>query len=107
MPENLSVQIDPELHAALHHKCQTMNVPVLDKGVVRRFVEGLGNNARNARLTDEQRDALAILELPPDNALFISDETLNLLMTRRLPRGIISIITSRIKRFVPLRYQGR
>ena len=80
---------------------------LLDKGVVRKCVEGLGNSTRNARLTDEQRDAVAVFELPPDNALFISDETLNLLKTKRVPHWIISNINARIKRFVPLRYQRR
>ena len=37
----------------------------------------------------------------------MSDETWNLLMTKRVPRWIISIITARIEHFIPLRYQRR
>jgi hypothetical protein len=74
---------------------------------MRRFVEGLGNIARNADLTDEQQDAIAVIELPTDNALFISDETLNLLKTKRVPQWIIALINARIERLVPLRYQRR
>jgi len=58
-------------------------------------------------LTNEQRDAVAVLELAPEDSLFMSDETWNLLITRRVPRWIISIITDRIERFVPMRYQRR
>ena len=74
---------------------------------MRRFVEGLGNSAHGIRLTDEQQNAVAVLELVPENALFMSDETWNLLMTKRVPHWIISIITARIEHFVPLRYQRR
>ena len=80
---------------------------LLDKGVARRFVEGLGNFARGIRLTDEQQDAVAVLELADENALFMSDETWNLLMARRVPRWIISVISARVEHLVQLRYQRR
>lgn len=45
---------------------------LLDKGLARRFVEGLGNNARGVRLTDEQQNAIAVLELSSENAACLS-----------------------------------
>lgn len=58
-------------------------------------------------LTDEQQDAVAVLGLAPENALFMSDETWNLLIAKRAPRWIMSIITARIEHLAPLRYQRR
>jgi hypothetical protein len=42
MPANLIVQIDPELNAALHRKCQTLKVPVDEvvERLIRTFLAG-------------------------------------------------------------------
>ena len=65
------------------------------------------NIAGGIRLTHEQRDAIAVLRLPPDHLLFISDETWNLLINLHVPRWIVAMIISRVERFVPRRYQRR
>jgi hypothetical protein len=65
------------------------------------------NIVSGIRLTDEQSDALAVLQLPDDHLLFISDETWNLLIKLPIPRWIIATIITRVARFVPGRYQRR
>lgn len=84
---------------------------LLDKGVIRRYFEGISALTRDRELTEEQRQAVILVHLTPARGgqLFISQEASNLIRahSHELAPGESLMLLRRVKILYPGRYFKR
>jgi hypothetical protein len=84
---------------------------LLDKGVIRRYFEGVSALARDRELTEEQQQAVILVHVAPrlGGRLFISQEASNLLRahSHELAPGESLMLLRRVEILYPARYFKR